>query len=66
MARDIAGKIATLAKEEVLPERQAERLYRVLEGETKLLIDATESRVGRSVDKKTPREYFSGKQKPHH
>lgn len=61
-----ARLLATLAKEKVLPERKAERLYRVLETETKLIIDATERSVGRSVDNETQKEYYSGKKKPHH
>lgn len=61
-----ARLLATLAKEKVLPERKAERLYRVLETETKLIIDATERHVGRSIDAETQKEYYSGKKKSHH
>ncbi len=61
-----ARLIATLAKEKVLPERKAERLYRVLETENKLIIDVTERSVGRSIDDETQKEYFSGKKKPYH
>ena len=56
-----ARLLATLAKEKVLPERKDERLYRVLETETKLLIDGTERSVGSSVDNETQKEYYSGK-----
>lgn len=56
--------LATLAKEKVLPERKAERLYRVIADEKVLLIDATERPVGRSVDHETQKEQFSGKKKP--
>ena len=55
--------IATLIKEKVLPERKAERLYRVIGGESKLIIDATERAVGRSIDYETQKEHFSGKKK---
>jgi len=61
-----ARLLATLTKEKVLAERKAERLYRVLEAENKLIIDATERSVGRSVDDETQKEYYSGKKKPHH
>jgi hypothetical protein len=61
-----ARLLATLAKEKVLPERQTERLYRILAGENKLIIDATERSVGRSIDQQTQKEYYSGKKKPHH
>jgi DNA-binding transcriptional ArsR family regulator len=61
-----ARLLATLAKEKVLPERKAERLYRVLDTETKLIIDATERSVGRSIDDETQKEYYSGKKKPYH
>ncbi|WP_181308855.1 transposase family protein [Rufibacter sp. XAAS-G3-1] len=61
-----ARLIATLAKEKVLPERKAERLYRLLEDEGRVLIDATERGVGRSIDDETQKEYYSGKKKPYH
>ena len=61
-----ARLLATLKKEKVLPERKAERLYRLLETETKLIIDATERMVGRSIDDETQKEYYSGKKKPYH
>lgn len=61
-----ARLIATLAKEKVLPQRKAERLYRLLEEEERVLIDATERSVGRSIDQETQQEYYSGKKKPHH
>ncbi len=52
-----------LAKEKVLPERKAERLYRLIVQENVLLIDATERPVGRSIDHETQQEQFSGKKK---
>ena len=58
--------MASLEKEKVLPERKAERLYRLLTNEEQLLIDATERSVGRSIDEATQKEYYSGKKKPHH
>jgi len=61
-----AWLLTTLAKEQILPERKAERLYRVLETENTLIIDATERSVGRSVDDETQKEYYSGKKKPYH
>jgi hypothetical protein len=61
-----ARLIATLAKERVLPERQAARLHRLLEKETTLFLDATERSVGRSIDEETQKEYYSGKKKPYH
>jgi len=57
---------ATLDREKVLPERKAERLYRLLADEQKVLIDATERGVGRSIDDETQKEYYSGKKKPYH
>jgi DNA-binding transcriptional ArsR family regulator len=57
--------VATLEKEKVLPERQSERLYRLLADEGRVLIDATERGVGRSIDQETQKEYYSGKKKPH-
>lgn len=53
----------TLAKERLLPERKAERLYRVVADKDKVLIDGTEREVGRSIDYETQREYYSGKKK---
>ena len=53
--------IVALDKEKVLPERKAERLYRLLENEKRVLIDATERMVGRSIDEETQKEYYSGK-----
>jgi len=61
-----ARLIATLAREKVLPERKADRLYRVLATEPKLIIDATERPVGRSIEEQTQQEYYSGKKKPYH
>lgn len=61
-----ARLVATLEKEKVLPERKAERLYRLLEDEERVLIDATERSVGRSIDEETQKEYYSGKKKPYH
>lgn len=61
-----ARLLATLSQEKVLPQRKTERLYRILETETKLIIDATERQVGRSVDDETQKEYYSGKKKPYH
>ena len=61
-----ARLLASLAKEKVLPARQAERLYRVLETETKLILDATERNVGRSIDDETQKQYYSGKKKSYH
>lgn len=61
-----ARLIATLDKEKVLPERKAERLYRMLQGEDKVLLDATERSIGRSIDDETQQEYYSGKKKPYH
>lgn len=58
--------IAALKKEAVLPERQAARLYRVLEGKERILIDVTERSVGRSIDDETQKEYYSGKKSPYH
>jgi hypothetical protein len=55
--------LATLAKEKVLPERKAERLYRVVAAENVLMIDATERPVARSIDHETQKEQFSGKKK---
>lgn len=60
-----ARLIATLAKEKVLPERQAERLQRAVAGESIVLIDATERAVGRSIDEETQKEQYSGKKKPY-
>ena len=57
--------LTTLAQERVLPERHSERLYRAVAGENKLIIDATERAVGRSVDDETQKEYYSGKKKSH-
>lgn len=45
--------VAALGKERVLPERKAERLYRLLRDEGRVLMDATEKEVGRSVDGET-------------
>ena len=53
--------LVTLDKEKVLPERAAERLHRLLENEKRVLIDATERNVGRSIDEETQKEYYSGK-----
>jgi Helix-turn-helix of DDE superfamily endonuclease len=61
-----ARLLAALEKEKVLPERKAERLHRLLETETRLMIDATERIVGRSIDDETQKEYYSGKKKPYH
>ncbi|MFC0610500.1 transposase family protein, partial [Rufibacter quisquiliarum] len=58
--------LGALDKEKVLPERKAERLYRVLSSETRVIIDATERSVGRSIDGETQKEYYSGKKKPYH
>ena len=55
--------IATLAKEKVLPERKAERLYRVVVDESRLIMNATERPVGRSIDYETQKEQYSGKKK---
>lgn len=55
----------TLARERVLPERQAECLYRAVAGESKLLIDGAERPVGRCVDEEAQKEYYSGKKKPY-
>ena len=60
-----ARLIATLAKEKVLPERQAERLQRAVAGESIVLLDATERAVGRSIDEQTQKEQYSGKKKPY-
>ena len=60
-----ARLLATLIRARVLPERQSERLYRAVAGQSKLLIDATERAVGRSVDDQTQKEYYSGKKKSH-
>ncbi len=61
-----ARLLATLTREQVLPERESARLYRAVAGESKLLLDATERAVGRSVDDQTQKEYYSGKKKSHH
>ena len=61
-----ARLLETLRKECVLPERKAERLYRVLADESSLMIDATERPVGRSIDFETQKEQFSGKKKSQH
>lgn len=53
--------LEALDREKVLPERKAERLYRALSTETRVIIDATERSVGRSVDDETQKEYYSGK-----
>lgn len=58
-----ARLLATLKKRGLLPERNAERLCRLLAGEQRLYIDATERCVGRSVDDETQKEYYSGKKK---
>ena len=50
-----------LAKAEALPERQSERLARLVANETRLLLDGTERPVPRSNDKETQREHYSGK-----
>jgi len=60
-----ARLLAALAKEKLLPERKADRLYRVVVGESKVIIDATERPVGRSVDDETQKEQYSGKKKPY-
>ena len=61
-----ARLIVTLDKEKVLPERKAERLYRLVKDEDQLMIDATERSVGRSIDEETQKEYYSGKKSPYH
>ena len=58
--------LATLKGERVLPERQSARLYRAVAGQSKLILDATERPMGRSVDGETQKEYYSGKKKSHH
>ncbi len=58
-----ARLLAALEKEKVLPERKAGRLHRLLETETRVIIDATERSVGRSIDDETQKEYYSGKKK---
>jgi len=60
-----ARLLAAIAKEKLLPERKADRLYRVVVGESKVIIDATERPVGRSVDDETQKQQYSGKKKPY-
>jgi hypothetical protein len=55
--------LETLAKGNVLPERKSERLAKCIEGLDKILIDATEREVYRSIDYQTQQEYYSGKKK---
>lgn len=57
--------LAALKQEAVLPERKAARLYRLVEGEEKVIIDVTERSVGRSIDNETQKEYYSGKKSPY-
>ena len=56
-----ARLLATLTRERVLPERESERLYRAVAGQSRVIIDGTERPVGRSVDEETQKEHYSGK-----
>lgn len=53
----------TLVRQGVVPERNAERLNRVLQEVDKVLIDGSERPIQRSGDAETQREDFSGKKK---
>ncbi|GAB3506820.1 helix-turn-helix domain-containing protein [Emticicia fontis] len=55
--------LETLAKGNVLPERKSERIAKCIENLDKILIDATEREVYRSIDYQTQQEYYSGKKK---
>ncbi|RZK24818.1 MAG: transposase family protein [Flavobacterium sp.] len=56
--------LATLGKQNVLPERDAERLSRAVGERKMILIDAIERLVGRSKNQQVQEEYFSGKKRP--
>ena len=53
--------LETLARGNVLPERKSERLSKCIEDLDKILIDATEREVYRSIDYQTQKDYYSGK-----
>lgn len=53
----------TLKKEQVLPERQAERINRAIMGIEEIIIDGVERAIERSRDNETQEEDYSGKKK---
>lgn len=56
----------TLRKEQVLPERQAERINRAIMGLEEVIIDGVERPIQRSTDEETQKADFSGKKKTLH